>query len=544
MEERRREVDVPARHRALDSRLDVGADRHERVVDVERARAAVAGHARLRRRSAKAVPAHRGSPARREENLGGAGMVPPREVERQGAGRRALASAGRRRPGEDRPDAFGRLEAGGDGRHRRGIAVAHVDGPGPGHDARRAVVERPRKRRQHRAEVDAAGVLGEPVVRRDPDVRGLGQAGRGEAVLQALDLGVEPEEGLHHQGVAHAVPVGGGVGVAEPEHRHRRVDRRQRDLEKRVDYPAVPRVVGSARLGDRSEALEGLPVQIGRQAVLVVEDGPAGDGMVQQIGRPARARAHDEEPLARRLKGLAEGRRREQALVPARLDPQQVGAVARREEPGGFDPGEEHRVAQQPVGLRIGPGGDGRGVDPGHGREHRVMAGHDDAATPQGVERRHEVGLHVVGAQPVENDQQVTGPLLGRPVLLTGRTVPGHRQRESQRQQVARSQSGHRRRSALDEVQEGAAENDDEREHRAGGEHERGESTRLGEHLWSPLDGGPDRPGRRLNDWATLRGLRRGPHRSRASDSNRPGRGSSPNGLPAVRDARPAFAKS
>ncbi len=73
---RQGEVDAPARHGALDPRLDIVADRHERVVDVERA--TVAGHARLHRRAVKAVPAHRSGSARREEDLDGAGMAPTR----------------------------------------------------------------------------------------------------------------------------------------------------------------------------------------------------------------------------------------------------------------------------------------------------------------------------------------------------------------------------------------------------------------------------------------------------------------------------------
>ena len=55
--------------------------------------------------------------------------------------------------------------------------------------------------------------------------------------------------------------------------------------------------------------------------------------------------------------------------------------------------------------------------------------------------------------------------------------------------------SGRRRRSALDEPQDGAGEDHDEREHRTDGEHQRGESARLCRHVCvPPLDG---RPGNR-----------------------------------------------
>src|SRR5204862_3691294 len=108
-------------------------------------------------------------------------------------------------------------------------------------DARRAVGERADERLQDGVETDGTGVCREAVVRGDPDVVAVEQAGGFEAVFYALDLSVDAPEDLNRRGGADAAVMRGGVEVAEPHHSHRRIHPRNADLQERVDGVSIER---------------------------------------------------------------------------------------------------------------------------------------------------------------------------------------------------------------------------------------------------------------------------------------------------------------
>ena len=262
-----------------------------------------------------------------------------------------------------------------------------------------------------------------------PDGRRVQHPRVGQTVPDTLDLGVQPEQRLDRQRMSDAVPMRGGVGVAQPHDGHRRVDRRQRHLQERIDNPAIPGMVGRPCLGHGPEPGQRLLVVHGGQPVLVVQHGAAGDRMVQEIRRSGGARTHHEHPPPGRGERLAERRRREQRLA-RRFDAEQVLTVARAEKTAGIDPREKHRIPQQPVHLGVGAGRDRRRVHPGHCRVDRVMPGHDHPLLPERVQRGHQGGGHVVGPQPVKHEQQVSSRAArpGRLVTRRRTAAPGQGQ--------------------------------------------------------------------------------------------------------------------
>ena len=292
-QEGRREVYVRARGVDRDALPQVWPGGNQRVVDVPRARAAVPGGPTGRDRSAHPVRIRRVRPVRREQNLGGPFVIPARRVERQRARHASIERSRLRRAGEDRPGSrrlLQRCHNRGDGRL---VAVANVDRAAARDNARRSVGKRAGERLQDRVEVDGAGVRREAVVGRDPDVVAVEQAGGFEAVLYPFDFPVNVPEDLDRRGCANAVRVRGGVEVAEPHHRHRRVHPRNPDLQERVHRVAIERAGGRA-LGRRgTERLHVLCERL-RQRVPVVQDRAPRDRVVVQERGPGRPRADDE----------------------------------------------------------------------------------------------------------------------------------------------------------------------------------------------------------------------------------------------------------
>ena len=279
------------------------------------------------------------------------------------------------------------------------------------------------------------------MVRCHPDVERLQQARFQQAGLDARQLFIHGAQGGDRRGMSDAVCVRGGVGVAEPQDGHRRIDPFQSHVEQGVDDVAVAAAVGHGGGRRRAEPLlHGVTERRG-QRVVVVDDAASGHRVVQQERRTGRAGAGHQQPPAGILQALAERRRREQPPAFGALDPQQVVPLARAEEARGVDVRKEDRVAEQAVRLGIGAGGYGRRVDPRHRRVDRVVAGEHDSPLAERVQVRHQLRRHVVRPQAVEDDQQVAVPPPLRPLRrgLLGRTATGAGQpddRDGQRRRL------------------------------------------------------------------------------------------------------------
>ena len=257
----------------VDALLQIGPGGNQRVVDIPRARAAVAGGSARRDGSPHAVRVRVVGPVRREQNLRGPIVIPSHGVERQRAWRRSRPTI---------PAAIARVKiaptpavccsAATIARHRRAVAVADVDRAAARDDARRAVGKRAGERLQDRVEIDAAGVRRKAVVRRHPDVVAVEQPRGFEAVFDPLDLAVDVPQDRDGCRVRRSLLVRRGVEIAEPQHRHRRIHARNADFQERVDRVSIERARRRAVAGRRTDAPSCLRASDSGSVYSIVQD--------------------------------------------------------------------------------------------------------------------------------------------------------------------------------------------------------------------------------------------------------------------------------
>ena len=158
----------------------------------------------------------------------------------------------------------------------------------------------------------------------------------------------------------------------------------------------------------RPELLDDVRGEFLRQRELVVNDGAAGDRVVQEQRRAARPRPDGQNLPARALQNLAERRRRQQILLGLR-DHVEVRARAGVEAARRVDARDVDGVAEQAMRLGIRAGGQRGGIHARYGRIDGVVRVEDDASAAEAQEPRHQIRRDVVGPQAVDDDHEMRG---------------------------------------------------------------------------------------------------------------------------------------
>ena len=250
------------------------------------------------------------------------------------------------------------------------------------------------------------------------DVGFVAQSECAEFIEQQADLAVVIADGCERIGMAGAEAVLDMIGFGHPDEGDVWTQCGQHVLAQHLHRPidgAVIAICCTAFFGRRSEFFEncfayalGIRNLAAREKIAVDYGAGASVGFGREQDRAAgRARTHGHDAAAVLRQQLGDTRRGRHVAASHLIEFQQrleivVGECAQR-----IDRRHEDRIAHDAVARRIGAGGERGGIDTCYRRENRMGVLEIDTLAPQTFEIWGFSGADAVGAQTVDDQNQL-----------------------------------------------------------------------------------------------------------------------------------------